>query len=139
MENRLNCVLLVDDDFPTSFINKKIIQKADIAESIQVVLNGKEAIDYLCSQGKFESKGDKYPQPQLILLDINMPVMDGWEFMKTFKSLDIKNKEEIVIVMLSSSGNPDDKIKCALINEISDFKQKPLSREILLDIIANYF
>ena len=55
MNKKLNCILLVDDDFATNFINKKIIQKTDITEHIQVALNGKEAIDYLCQQGKFES------------------------------------------------------------------------------------
>ncbi|HEX8015076.1 MAG TPA: response regulator, partial [Flavobacterium sp.] len=78
MKNKLSCVLLIDDDFATNFINKKIVQKANITEHIQVALNGKEAIDYLCNKGKFESQETINPQPQLVFLDINMPVMDGW-------------------------------------------------------------
>lgn len=139
MKNKLNCVLLVDDDFATTFINKKVIEKAEISEYIQVALNGREAIDYLCNQGKFESKKKEYPRPQLILLDINMPVMDGWEFISAFQSLNLENKEDIVIVMLSSSINPEDKIKAKFIEEISDFKRKPLSKEILIEIITNNF
>jgi response regulator of citrate/malate metabolism len=49
MKKKLNCILLIDDDFATNFINKKVIQKADITEQIQVVLNGKAAMDYLCN------------------------------------------------------------------------------------------
>lgn len=139
MENKLNCILLVDDDIATNFINKKIIQKANIIEHIQVALNGKEALDYLCNQGKFESIENKYPQPQLILLDINMPVMDGWEFMEAYQNLNIANKENIVIVMLSSSFNPADKAKAESIPEISEFRQKPMSKEALLQIIATNF
>jgi len=138
-EQKLNCILLIDDDLATNFINKRIIQKADISEHIQVALNGKEAIDYLCKKGNFESDTNEFPQPQLILLDINMPVMDGWEFIEAYKKLDTVNKEEITIVMLSSSFNPADKAKAESIEQISDFKQKPMSKEALLEIIATYF
>ena len=139
MENKLNCVLLIDDDFATNFINKKIIQKADVAEHIQVALNGKEAIDYLCNQGKFESNETTFPQPQLILLDINMPVMDGWEFMEAYHNLPAEKKGQIVIVMLTSSFNPADKVKAESIEEISDFKQKTLNAATLNEILEKNF
>lgn len=137
MEKKLNCVLLVDDDFATNFINKKILQKNNIADHIQVALNGNEALDYLCNQGKFESKDIK--QPQLILVDINMAVMDGWEFIEAYQNLNFENKEKIVMVMLSSSFNPADKAKADSIKEISDFKQKPMSKEALIEILTKHF
>ncbi len=139
MEQKLDCILLIDDDLATNFINKRIIQKADISAHIQVALNGKEAIDYLCKKGKFESKTNEFPQPQLILLDINMPVMDGWEFIQAYQNLDIANKENITVVMLSSSFNPADKAKADSIEQISDFKQKPISKETLLEIMETNF
>lgn len=138
-KRKLNCILLVDDDFATNFINKKIIQRTNITEHIQVSLNGKEAIDYLCKKGKFQSETDEFPQPELILLDINMPVMDGWEFIETYKNLDIENKENIAIVMLSSSFNPADKTKAESIAEITTFRQKPMSKEALYKIIEKVF
>jgi CheY-like chemotaxis protein len=136
---KLNSVLLVDDDFATNFINKKIIQKANLTEDIQVALNGKEAIDYLCKQGKFEAGVEKFPQPQLILLDINMPVMDGWEFIEAYKNLKLEKKDDIVVVMLSSSFNPADRAKAESIAEIALFKQKPMSKEALLEIFEKIF
>ncbi|PVX45546.1 CheY-like chemotaxis protein [Flavobacterium sp. 103] len=140
MNKKLNCVLLVDDDFATNFINRKIIQKTDLTEHIHVALNGKEAIDYLCQQGKFESTVDnEYPRPQLILLDINMPVMDGWEFIEAYKNLNLENKENIIVVMLSSSFNPADRAKAESIQEISAFKQKPMNKEALLEIFDKAF
>lgn len=139
MNPTLNCILLVDDDVATNFINKKIIQKANIIEHVQVCLNGKEAIDYICNKGKFESENNKYPSPQLILLDINMPVMDGWEFIEAYQNLDIAYKRNIVIVMLSSSFNPADKAKADSIPDIAAFRQKPMSREALFEIVGNYF
>lgn len=137
--HKLNCILLVDDDFATNFINKTIIKKTNITEHIQVALNGKEAIDYLCKQGKYESAADEFPQPQLILLDINMPVMDGWEFIKAYKNLNLENKEEIMVVMLSSSFNPADKAKAESITEIATFRQKPMSKDALYEIIEKVF
>ncbi|CAD0006701.1 response regulator [Flavobacterium salmonis] len=140
MKNKLNCVLLIDDDFATNFINKKIVQKANITEHIQVALNGKEAIDYLCNKGKFESQETINPQPQLVFLDINMPVMDGWEFIKSYKILvSDERKKEIRIIMLTSSFNPADKAKADTIEEIADYRQKTLNVAMLHEVIKKHF
>ncbi|WP_417941262.1 response regulator [Flavobacterium sp. RS13.1] len=140
MEQKLNCVLLIDDDFATNFINKKIVQKADITEHIQVALNGKEAIDYLCSNGDFESQHAMNPQPDLIFLDINMPVMDGWEFIKKYKNLmPEERKKKISIIMLTSSFNPADKAKADTIKEITDYRQKTLNSTMLEEIVKKHF
>lgn len=140
MEKKLNCVLLIDDDFATNFINKKIIQKANITAHIQVALNGKEAIDYLCNKGKFKSEETLNPQPELIFLDINMPVMDGWEFINAYKNLiPDEQKKKINIIMLTSSFNPADKAKADTIQEIADYRQKTLSTAILQEIMTKHF
>lgn len=140
MKNKLSCVLLIDDDFATNFINKKIVQKANITEHIQVALNGKEAIDYLCNKGKFESQETINPQPQLVFLDINMPVMDGWEFIKSYKNLvSDERKKEIRIIMLTSSFNPADKAKADTIEEIADYRQKTLNVTMLHEVIKKHF
>ncbi|MFM2394112.1 MAG: hypothetical protein RLZZ546_2094 [Bacteroidota bacterium] len=140
MEQKLNCVLLIDDDFATNFINKKIVQKAHITEHIQVALNGKEAIDYLCSNGDFESQHAMNPQPDLIFLDINMPVMDGWEFIKKYKNLmPEERKKKISIIMLTSSFNPADKAKADTIKEITDYRQKTLNSTMLEEIVKKHF
>src|SRR5436190_13327624 len=130
MEKKLNCVLLIDDDFATNFINKTVINKAGVAEHIEIALNGKEALDYLTNQGKFESE-EKYPKPELILLDINMPVMDGWEFIEAYQNLSAEQKGDIIIVMLTSSFNPDDRSKANQFTEISDFRNKILTMDVL--------
>lgn len=139
MKKKLNCVLLIDDDLGTNFINQMLIKKADITDNIQTVLNGKEAIDFITNKGKYEKEGNIFPQPMLTLLDINMPVMDGWEFLEAYHKLEANQKGKIVIVMLTTSLNPDDKKRAENISDVSGFKNKPLTLETLDDIMKQHF
>lgn len=139
MKKKLNCVLLVDDDKGTNFINQMIIKKADIANHVQTVLNGKEALDFITNKGVYEKTGNVFPQPMLTLLDINMPVMDGWEFLEAYHALDDNQKGKIIIIMLTTSLNPDDKTRADEISEISDFKSKPLTLETVDEIMKTHF
>lgn len=139
MNQKFKCVLLVDDDDATNFLNKIFIENSGIAEHIQVAWNGEEALEYITNTGMYENKNANFPKPDLIFLDINMPVMDGWEFMQEYHKLDEKQKENIVIIMLTTSTNPDDKTKAASFSEISDFRSKPLLAETLEEIERKYF
>lgn len=134
----MNCVLLVDDDEATNFLNSMFIKRADIAERIEVVLNGSEALDYLKSEGKYKDNGNN-PLPDLIFLDINMPVMDGWDFIQAYKMLDSDKKSNTNIIMLTTSINPDDKNKAESTKEISAFEHKHLNEEKLNEIMKKYF
>ena len=77
MLKRIDSVLLVEDDRITNFLNERLLRKLNITESIKVATNGEEALQYL---EKTEASGK--PLPDLIFLDINMPVMDGLEFLQ---------------------------------------------------------
>ena len=136
MSKKLNTILLIDDDEPTNYLNKLIIEETGCAENILVLQSGKEAIDYLTGKGKFSHTNKNIPPPELIFLDINMPAMDGWEFIDTYKKIP---KGQVVMVMLTTSLNPDDEEKAKSIAEISDYKNKPLSKQIVLEILKNYF
>jgi CheY-like chemotaxis protein len=140
MKKKLNCVLLIDDDSATNFINNMLIKKSGITDRIEVALNGEEALAFLTKSGKYESiDTEKFPQPQLILLDINMPVMDGWEFIEAYEALDNDKKGNIVIVMLTSSFNSDDRIRAQTYETISNFKNKILTLDIIQDIMNEHF
>ncbi|WP_420583372.1 response regulator [Reichenbachiella sp.] len=131
---KLNCVLLVDDDEPTNFLNEMLISQLDCTRSIVAVQSGREALDYLCTE-----KEGQYPQPDLILLDINMPGMNGWEFLDKYNELDASKKGQVIIMMLTTSLNPDDEAKAQGINEIKSFLKKPLTKEDFLAILSEYF
>jgi len=134
MKQKLNCILLIDDDKPTNFINEVVIKQLDCAEKIVVVQNGSEALDYL------KSKDDgEHPQPDLIFLDINMPAMNGWEFLEKYTELDKKQHGKVVVIMLTTSLNQDDEKKASGIAYINGFKSKPLTPEIMQEVLEEYF
>ena len=136
MKKKLNCVLLVDDDNVTNFLHSKVIEKADITDHIEVKLNGQEALDFLTLQQK---KGNEAIQPSLILLDINMPIMDGWEFLEAYHNQAALANKKTNIVMLTTSSNPDDKKRAEKLPFISAFRNKPLTLEMLEEILQEYF
>ena len=138
MSGKLNCVLLVDDDEATNFINKMVVEHAGASNYIKVVLNGRDALKYLTNQDEFSNE-EINPKPQLILIDINMPVMDGWEFLEEYHRQQLHVKGQVIIVMLSTSMNPDDRARAENIPEISGFKEKPLTLELLDEIMREYF
>lgn len=138
MATVINCILLIDDDAVTNMIHKKAIEKAYCTNQIQVVSSAEEALLYLGREGIYADQ-EQYPFPDLIFLDINMPGLSGWDFLEEFKNLSDEIRRALIIVMLSTSVNPDDVNKAKTIKEVSGFKNKPLTTDILGEIIAEFF
>ena len=130
LKKKLSCILLIDDDFDDNVFNKIIIRKMDITETVDEASDGVEALEHL--------KARSTP-PELIFLDINMPRMNGWESLEQYKDLDPKQKAKTIIVMLTTSANPDEIKKAQEIEEVSGFKTKPLSKEMLTGILQQFF
>ena len=119
-------LLLVEDDVVYNFLHIKLINATGYKNHIEVALNGKMALDYLSDSSKHPDNKN-HPLPELILLDINMPVIDGWEFLDAFSKLDKNITRNINIVMVTSSQNPDDLSKAKKIEILNDFTSKPLT------------
>src|SRR5579872_7011569 len=136
MNTRLNCILLIDDDEPTNFLNRVTLEQSGCARSVRVAQSGQDAIDYLmlCSTDPAD-----HPRPDLIFLDINMPAMDGWEFMEQYRTLPPECKADIVLIMLTTSLNPDDELRTRAYPEIAGFENKPLSEQRLKELLEKYF
>lgn len=135
MKQKLNCILLIDDDEPTNFLNRMVIEEVDCALRVEIMQNARDALRYLTNT---TPEGD-YPRPDLVFLDINMPAMDGWEFIERYNQLSAEQKARIIVVMLTTSFNPEDELKARKISGVSGFKNKPLTPEILMQILQKHF
>lgn len=121
-------VLIVDDDATARFLMERVIKKFVTNQQILTATNGEEALVVL---GK-DCASDICPT--LILLDINMPVMDGFEFLKALQSTPLANIP-VQIIMLTSSVNPQD-VERAKEYPLSGYLQKPLTEEKLQQVLA---
>jgi CheY-like chemotaxis protein len=139
MKRKLNCILVIDDDEPTNYISRMLIEEADCAKHIQIVQSGQAALRYLTRSEEYACKNEQFPCPDLIFLDINMPAMNGWEFLDKYNQLEPKHKGEIIMVMLTTSLNPDDELRANEMGCVSGFENKPLTSEKLKRILRKYF
>jgi len=117
-----NRIILVDDDEISNFLSISLIRKIDPEIEIIPFRNGKEALDYLKNEGLSKRKSN------LILLDIRMPVMNGFEFLEEVRNTNLKIKDSMRVVMLSSSDNPRD-LEKAKSFEVLGYINKPLKEE----------
>ena len=122
-DNRAINILLVDDDEINNFISVKLIKKALDTSQIKACLNGKIAIDELV---KMHEEGAE-TFPDYILLDINMPVMNGWEFLDEYKRLNLDRDSNSKIFIISSSVFSNDINKAKSYPLVKDFISKPLN------------
>lgn len=133
MSKKINNILLVDDDSVNNFIVINTLNKLDITENIDSVLNGLDGIEYL--KAKIET--NKELIPSVIFLDINMPIMDGWEFLQEFELFPEEVKNHCNIYMVSSSVYEDDISKSKQYKSVKDFISKPLMRDKIMEIYNN--
>ncbi|MEM6864268.1 MAG: response regulator [Bacteroidota bacterium] len=119
---KLKSVLLVDDDETTNFLNRFFLKQLDDNLPVNIVSNGKEALDFL------EHEDHTAKLPCLLILDTNMPVMNGWEFLETFgKAFGDDFKQQIVIVMLTALDTQETTAMALSNPNVRDTAQKPLS------------
>lgn len=126
--------MLVDDNPHDNFFHKRTIKKVDSTTVVIEKSSGLEALEYLKS-----NKENEDLLPVLIFLDINMPRMNGWEFLQEYEQLDKELQSKVIIVMLTSSDNDNDVARAKAWDFLSDYITKPLTEEVFADIIKKYF
>jgi CheY-like chemotaxis protein len=131
MTEKLKCVMLIDDSSDDNFIHEREIKKANVADTIIIHNGGSDALEYLRSK--------QLPHADLIFLDINMPRMNGWEFLEEYNLLDKTLQGTAIIIMLTTSNHPEDLKKAKFWSFVSDYRTKPLTSEAMNDIITKYF
>jgi CheY-like chemotaxis protein len=123
-------ICIVDDDEVYKFFVKKIIEIKGLADNVLTFPDGEEAYNYIK-----ENKGNPDLLPDIIFLDINMPIMDGFLFMEEYTKLKHEINKEIAIYMVTSSIDIIDLERSKKYTEITDFITKPISAEVLEKII----
>lgn len=130
--NIVQNICLIDDDDIFHFITQKVIERTGIVKNIRVFYNGLEAIQFIESALTFKEE-----LPDVILLDLSMPIMDGWEFLEEFIYLKPKLGKKIVIYIVTSSNDPADILKAKSISEVTDFIIKPVTESKFVEMIES--
>jgi CheY-like chemotaxis protein len=123
----LETILCVDDDPITLMLCKMVITKSSFSNKIDTAKNGEEALKYFDSLLLAKNLN----KPQLIFLDLNMPIIDGWEFLDHFNTLKYSDFHQIKVIILSSTIDPEDLKKSKKYPMVIDFLSKPISKEML--------
>lgn len=125
-------LILVDDDEIIVYLTKRLVAKTNLVELTEVFGNGRDVMDYL---------NENYDKPDLlpevIFLDLFMPIMDGWEFLEEYALLKPKLSKDITIYIITSSVSPADIIKAKSLKEVSDYIVKPITKEQFVAILEN--
>ncbi len=126
---KFKAVMLIDDNEIDNLINQKMLEASNIAETIFMHTGAKSALEFLKNMEKLASNG--VGLPEIIFLDIDMPLMDGFQFLDEFDKLSDYIKNNVSIIMLTSSINPQDLGKARKSNYIKKYINKPLTQDAL--------
>jgi CheY-like chemotaxis protein len=129
---QFNCVLLIDDDEISNYTNYQIIKNLDLSQTIETVYNGEKALNFI----QFFAENHDNHAPELILLDLKMPVMDGFEFIEYLTRKHLDNIDDIKLIILSNYPiNIQKKLK-GKFGQIQ-FLEKPLTVEKLSNVLPS--
>lgn len=124
-------ILMVDDDDDDYLLTRKALAKSPLCEYLERVKDGEELFDYLEGKGKFKAKGPR--RPSVILLDLNMPRMDGREALTALK--ENENYRSIPVVVFTTSKAEEDIVRSYHLG-VNSFITKPVTYEGLLDVMS---
>lgn len=139
MDKKLDLILLVDDDVNDNFFHRMAIEEAGVANRIAECYDGEDALNFLKKEAQYKDQDTPYPRPDLIFLDINMPKVNGWEFLEEYEKLPDFMQGGPVIVMITSSINPKDEDKATKFRSLKEYYNKPLNKEMVIEIINKHF
>jgi len=132
-QNKYQSVMLIDDNEIDNLINQKMIEASNISQHIFTHTGARSAIEFLKNMEKITQVAPE-ALPEVIFLDIDMPLMDGFQFLDEFDKLKDTTKKHCKIVMLTSSINPQDVNKSKKYDYVKKYINKPLSQENLKNL-----
>lgn len=134
MEFKYDFVMLVDDVRIDNFINQTLIEKCRFSKEVFVYHLASEALDYLNIAASLDNNSNFEPFPELIILDLNMPVIDGFSFLEQFEQIDEHFRSGTKIVILTTSDRKEDRERAMSYSFVSNYLLKPLLADHLEQI-----
>lgn len=134
MKYPIEMACIIDDDDMYVNLVTKVINMRNLVKNLLIFKNGKEALDYFVGALK---KLEERKIPQVILLDLNMPVMNGWQFLNNLSEYDFPELKDSTLYIVSSSINPADIERSKTINLVKDFLIKPVTLEQLSEVFMD--
>ena len=131
----ISCTLLVDDDDTTNFLNQTLLRRMAISDTVLVAVNGQEALDLLHAHCELPTSPTC---PALILLDMKMPLMNGFEFLQAYAQRPERDNPTVVIIMLTTSLNPKDVEQMQGL-PINGYLTKPLTTAKITQLLQDHF
>ena len=133
---KVSKILIIDDDPTTGFLHRRLIEKFGVSRQVEIAYSGEEALELI---KHYSQTQDEDKIPQLIFVDLNMPFMDGFEFLEAYQGLEFKNKDSIVVSVLSSSYLPQDVKKAKEFPVVDEYVVKPLNEEKVMELMQKHF
>lgn len=134
MTEKLHRILIIDDNPADVFLHTRVIKRMGCAEEIDACEDGLAALEYLRGEA-----GGEPPRPALVFLDINMPCMNGWEFLEAYEALPAHLRGGVVIAMLTGSQDPVEALEARKHEAVQAYMAKPLSPALLTEILAKHY
>ena len=138
--SKLKSVLIVDDNEGDHFITEKVIKRSALCDRVFHEVDGTAALAFLTDfDSHRDTFGDEFP-PTLILLDINMPKMNGFEFLEAYRTKvgNDPNYRSVVVMMFTSSENEEDRARVMAFDFVKGFIVKPLNVAKLTQCVNEY-
>lgn len=128
---KISKIMLIDDDAATNYIHRRVLESSGMVDEIIIMDDAEEALNFL--------QENEVDSPHLICLDINMPRMDGWEFLDCYNQSPIAKNQKVVLGFLTTSMNPDDEKNALSKDNVRFFQSKPITIDFLKSVVEDYF
>ncbi len=128
--NKIKHLTIIDDNDLFVFLTKKIIALSGVVDAVSVFDNGLDALNFF----KENHLNDELI-PEVVFLDLSMPIMDGWQFLERYKLINPDALSNVKIYIITSSISPDDIARAKAIDVVTDFLIKPINKEKITEIV----
>lgn len=134
MPKPIRCILLIDDDPDDNFLHRLVIEESGLCEAVREATTAAEALRYLAQPDTAD-----HPFPDVMLLDVNMPGMNGFEFLDEYRRWVPNPPQEARVLLFTAALNPAEETRARQYHEVAGYYVKPLTGELLAELTGKYF